>query len=123
MTIAKINGYPAIEPQLDRIPDFLKTKRCAVWIAEPRSGYKNKYNKAPRHPVTGNKIGADKPEMFGTYAQAVAALETGEYSGIGILLTGEGMVGVDIDDYEATFTAQKEVKAWVLEARKAGAYC
>ena len=121
MTIAKINGYPAVEPQLDRIPDFLKTKRCAVWIAEPRNGQPTKYNKAPRHPVTGNKIGADKPEMFGTYAQGVTALETGKYSGIGILLTDDEMVGVDIDDYKATFAAQDEVKTWVLEARKAGA--
>lgn len=124
MVISKIDGFPMVEPRPDNIPEFLQRKPCATWTAESKDGQPGKFNKAPRHPVTGIKVGANNPDSFGTFEQAVAALETGKYSGIGVLLTGDDLlVGVDIDNYEATFEQMPQVKAWVGKARKAGAYC
>ena len=97
--------------------------------AQPRSGHNqnpnkpDKYNKAPRSPETGQKIGTNKPHLFGSYDQAVAAYETGEYTGVGVLLTGDGLIGVDIDDMDETFADQPNVKAWVDAALSANAYC
>src|SRR5574343_78044 len=122
--IYKVAGFPVVEPHPDNIPEFLQRKPCATWTAEPKYGRPGKFNKAPRHPVTGIKVGANNPDNFGTFAQAVAALESGKYSGIGVLLTGDdSLVGVDIDNYEATFEQMPQVRTWVGKARKAGAYC
>ena len=112
-----------IAPKFENISDGLKTLRCAVWIAEPRQNKPGKFNKAPRSPETGRKIGTNEPHLFGTYDQAVAAYEAGGYTGVGVLLTGDGLIGVDIDDVDQTFADQPEVKAWVLAAIRADAYC
>lgn len=73
--------------------------------------------------MTGRKIGANKPHLFGTYEQAKAAYEAGVYTGVGVLLTGDGLIGVDIDDVDQTFADRPEVKAWALAAIKEDAYC
>lgn len=122
--IKKIDGFPIVEANPDKIPAFLHGKPFANWTAEPRTGQPGKFNKAPRNPITGAKVGADKPELFGSFTQAVLALDSGKFSGVGVLLTGDdGLVGVDIDSYKATFEQRPQVKAWVADARKAGAYC
>jgi primase-polymerase (primpol)-like protein len=112
-----------LAPVFENIPADLRELPWAVWIAEPRPGKPGKFNKAPRSPETGYKIGASKPHLFGTYEQAVTAYEAGGYTGVGILLTGNGLIGVDIDDVDQTFADRPEVKAWVLAAIKADAYC
>lgn len=118
------NSLPLfLAPIFDNIPAVLRELYWAVWIAEPRPGKPDKFNKAPRSPKTGDKIGTDKPHLFGTYDQAVAAYEAGGYTGVGVLLTGNGLIGVDIDDYPKTVVDRPEVKAWVRDAIKADAYC
>jgi putative DNA primase/helicase len=112
-----------LTPKLDNIPDALKQQPWAVWIAEPRSGKPGKFNKAPRCPRGGYRIGANQPEKFGTFAEAQAAYEAGGYTGVGVLLTGNGIIGVDIDYHADTFKAQPTVKQWVIAAIKVGAYC
>lgn len=123
INIKKTDGYPKVEPRLKGIPEALKAQPWAVWIAEPRPNQTGKFNKAPRSPVTGIKIGANDPTKFGTFAQAVTALESGRFSGLGVLLTDSGLVGWDVDDYRETFQQRSEVKALVAKARKARAYC
>ena len=110
-------------PQFAAIPTGLKAQPWAVWIAEPRDGKPGKFNKAPRSPKTGHKIGADKPQLFGTFEEAEAAYHTGKYTGIGLLLTGNGIIGVDIDDCKVTFANQLTVEQWVIDAINLGAYC
>ncbi len=107
----------------DNIPHALHTQPWAVWIAEPRHGKPGKYNKAPRSPSGGYKVGTDKPHLFGTFDAACAAYERGGYTGIGVLLTGNGIIGVDIDDVDETYAAQPFIKPWVDSALDAGAYC
>lgn len=117
MNPLKTNTSPTwLRPSFDNIPDDLKQQPWAVWIAEPRSDKPGKYNKAPRSPVTGFKIGSNQPHLFGTFDQAKTAYESGNYTGIGVLLTGNGIVGFDIDDYKNTFAKTPEVQAWVQKA-------
>lgn len=112
-----------LPPLPSNIPLALKNQPWAVWIAEPRPNKPGKFNKAPRSPSGGYKIGANKPELFGTFASACAAYERGGYTGIGVLLTGNGIIGVDIDDVETTYATLPQVKPWVERALQAGAYC
>ena len=112
-----------LAPRFDNIPEGLKERHWAVWIAEPRTGKPGKFNKAPRCPKTGSKIGTNKPHLFGTYDQAVAAYESGGYTGIGVLLTGDGLIGVDIDDASQTMSDQPAVAEWINTALASNAYC
>jgi primase-polymerase (primpol)-like protein len=110
-------------PKIKHIPDSLKQLPWGVWKAEPREGTSDKFNKAPRCPLSGRKIGANHPEKFGTFHEAKAAYETGQYTGVGVVLNGSGIVGVDIDDYADVFSLRPEVKAWLCQAIKQGVYC
>lgn len=112
-----------LTPQIEQIPDALKQQPWGVWKAEPRAGQPDKFNKAPRCPLSGRKIGANQSEKFGTFNEAKSAYETGNYTGIGVLLNRSGIVGVDIDDYVDVFSLRPEVKAWVRQAIKQGVYC
>jgi putative DNA primase/helicase len=112
-----------LTPVFETIPSDLHLQPWAVWRAEPRDGCSNKFNKAPRCPRTGRKIGANQPKLFGSYADAKSAFEVGNYTGVGVLLTGTGIVGVDIDNYAETFSSRHEIKQWVMTAIKSGIYC
>lgn len=112
-----------LEPIFKNIPEELRQLPWAVWKAEPRDGIVGKYNKAPRSPSTGKKIGADKPELFGTFDEAVKAYESGKWTGIGVLLIGNQIVGIDIDDAIELFDEKPEIKDWVYEAIGKGVYC
>ena len=118
-----VAGAQWLIPKFGNIPAELRSQPWAVWIAEPRLGKPGKFNKAPRNPATGIRIGADKPNLFGAFVEAKAVYETGRYTGIGVLLTGNGIIGVDIDDFKDTFRNQPEVSTWVTLARSSGAYC
>ena len=111
-------------PKIENIPEELKVQPWAVWTAEPRKGQPGKFNKPPRCPRIGRKIGADKPELFGTFDEAVHAFRSSkQYTGIGVLLTGNGIVGFDLDACIDLFGLQPEVQPWVAKALDAGSYC
>lgn len=110
-------------PNINSIPKALKQLPWAVWKAEPREGKPGKFSKAPRCPLQGITIGANQPEKFGTFDEAKNAYESGFYTGVGVLLNGTGIVGVDIDDYADVFTLRPEVKLWVQEVIEQGGYC
>lgn len=112
-----------LKPTLGNIPDALKQQPWAVWKAEPRPNNPDKYNKAPCCPTSGYKIGTNQPEKFGTFDAAKATYDRGGYTGVGVLLTGNGIIGVDIDDAVDTFKSKPEVHRWLLAAIKEGAYC
>lgn len=111
------------KPRFEEIPAQLKQLPWAVWIAEPREGKPGKFNKAPRSPITGIKIGANKPELFGSFEQAKTAYQCGKYTGVGVLLINNGIVGVDIDDYHQTVANMPAVATWLREALDTGVYC
>lgn len=112
-----------LQPKFENIPVELLQQPWGVWIAEPRAGNAGKYNKAPRSPQSGRKIGANDPSAFGTFEEAMRSYEQGGFTGVGVLLTGNGIVGFDIDNASETFKQQPEVRRWVAEAIKNGIYC
>lgn len=123
----KSNQQIWLTPIFGNIPDELKAQPWGVWIAEPRLDRNGdptgKWNKAPRNPLSGMKIGANQPEAFGTYEEAKQAYECGGYTGIGVLLTGSGIVGMDLDNCPTLFKERPEVSEWLREAIDKGIYC
>ncbi len=117
------SGQSFLMPLFENIPSALKQLPWAVWIAEPRKGKPGKFDKAPMCPITGRKIGTNKPALFGTFDQAQATYYRGGYTGVGVLLIGNGIIGIDIDDVRKVFAEQSEVRAWVRSALERGAYC
>jgi len=87
-----------LPPQLDKIPTDLKKKRqWVVWRAEGQAGMKP--IKVPYDPTLPNcRAKSNDPQSWGTYEQAEAAYLEGEHTGIGFVLNGGGMVGIDIDN-------------------------
>ena len=78
----------------DNIPAELKTERRWVcWKFEQRSG---KTTKVPYTP-TGGRAKSNTPETWAGFDECRAACENGRFDGVGIMLTGSGIVGVDID--------------------------
>lgn len=116
-----------LEPKFENIPFELQQLPWAVWKADPRLDEKDnptgKWNKAPRSPRTGVKIGANKPELFGTFQEAKTAFESGMYTGVGVLLTGCGITGFDIDNAKELTKDRPEVKAWLKTASESNVYC
>ena len=116
-----------LKPQFENIPVELRKQLWAVWRAEKKFDKEGsptgKWGKAPRSPKTGLMIGADKPTLFATFEEAKNAYETGSYTGVGVLLAGNGITGVDIDDAVNLFEERPQVRDWVKEAIKSGAYC
>ena len=115
-----------LQPIFQNIPSVLQEQPWGVWKAEPKIKdgiFTGKWSNAPRSPLTGLMIGADKPKLFGTFQQAQKAYESGNYTGIGLLLTGNEIIGVDVDDAVATFDKNPEIEVWVKEAMLSGIYC
>lgn len=112
-----------LQPQFDNIPASLLKMPWAVWRAEPRPNKPGKYNKAPRCPHSDRKIGADKPELFGSFEEAKSAYQNGPYTGVGILLIGNGIVGVDLDEVKTELSNNAALSQWLNLAIKCGAYC
>lgn len=112
-----------LRPKFENIPDQLKRLPWAVWRAEPRQGHPEKFNKAPLCPISGRKIGANKPELFGTFDAACAAYQSGNHTGVGVLLIGNGVVGIDIDDVVANMMKQPALPVWITAALDANIYC
>ena len=114
-----------LEPKFDLIPDDLLQLPWAVWRAEPRANQEGKFNKAPLKPTNtgGYKVGANKPSQFVTFDQAKAAYQSDLYTGVGVLLSKNEIVGIDIDDLDVTLTTNKQLSAWLKETLGNGTYC
>ena len=116
-----------LTPIFSNIPDELKSQPWGVWKAEPRldkSGNPTgKWGKAPRNPISGINIGANQPQAFGSYEEAKQAYEEGGYTGVGVLLTGSGIVGIDLDDCRSLMKARPEIVEWLEKAIDGGIYC
>lgn len=89
-----------LTPAFDKIPQALRDeKRWVVWATEGPAGAKP--TKVPYDPTLRNtRAKVNDPGTWGTFEQAVAAYEESEggYTGIGIMLDGTGLVGIDLDN-------------------------
>lgn len=66
------------------------------WAYQDRPG-SAKPAKVPYSPRTGERARVDHPEDFASFSEAMAAFQTGIYSGIGILIT-DNLCAIDIDN-------------------------
>ncbi|MBD5170070.1 MAG: AAA family ATPase [Oscillibacter sp.] len=81
------------------IPEELKeTAKYCVWKYEPRPE-PSKPAKVPYNPKTGQRASVSAPQTFGTFNEAVQALQSlpDGYEGIGILIAGP-IHAIDIDN-------------------------
>lgn len=86
-----------LAPRLNNIPEDLKKMRqWVVWRAEGQAG--TKPIKVPYDPtLTNSRAKSNDSQTWGTYGQAEAAYLEGGYTGMGFVLNGNGVVGIDID--------------------------
>ena len=87
-----------IAPQFDKIPPELrKLDRWVTWNFEPRKRGEapGKIPYAPTGPDA--RASSTDGKTWGTFEQAHAAYLKGGRTGVGIVLNGDGLVGVDID--------------------------
>src|SRR5437588_431994 len=81
--------------QLTSYPQFVN------WRYASRVG--GKYTKPPYSPKTGELADPTNPETWGNVGEALRALTTGKYNGIGFVLTDKDpFVGIDLDDCVGT---------------------
>ena len=71
--------------------DDLKAQRR--WV-----GYKSPTDKAPMNPHTGRNASSTDLATWATYAEATAAQARYRWHGVGFVLNGDGIVGIDLDD-------------------------
>jgi RecA-family ATPase len=121
-----VNEPSWLKPNFQDIPLALQQLPWAVWKAEARLDHAGnptgKWSKAPRNPKTGWNIPTNDPSKFGTFQEAQEAFATGQYTGVGVLLIGNGITGIDIDDAIDVFKTRPKVKDWVKAARNEKVY-
>lgn len=88
----------ALSVNLDNIPEELKgLRRWVCWVYEKRDPSDKDYSKLPKIAGSGRNASSTNPDTWTSFEQASRAYATGRYSGIGIVLDGDGLVGVDLD--------------------------
>lgn len=78
--------------QYKNIP--IELKELKQWVCWGKPGAKER--KQPFNPITNSPAKADKPTTWATYEDAVKAVKSAKYEGIGFMLT-YGYIGIDLD--------------------------
>jgi len=94
------NAKPAIPaPEPDSIPHDLRAEaRWVLWRLEWRDDRRGggRWDKTPYQPC-GRRARSNDPRTWTSFASTLAALDRGEFDGVGFVL-GDGFAGVDLDD-------------------------
>ena len=80
-------------PKLPALEELQARPQWVCWRKEERQGT---FTKVPYNARTGNKAQSDNPTTWASYAQAVQALRTGTYHGIGYVFHRD-YTGIDLD--------------------------
>lgn len=84
-------------PALKEIPQALKPwENRPQWVAFKAEERNGNITKPPKDPKTGRDAEVNNPKTWGTYQQAVEAVQRFSLDGIGIMLTGD-LMGIDLD--------------------------
>jgi primase-polymerase (primpol)-like protein len=95
-----------------RIPSALRALcRWVVWRAEERDGRSTKVPYMATRPTVRAKV--NDSATWGAFADAVATVEAGSVTGIGVML-GAGLVGVDLDRVRAERTGLVDADAMTI---------
>lgn len=110
MRKTKTTGH--VEDLLDNIPEELRLRpQWVVWRLEERD---NKPTKVPYIAGGVGKADTTNSETWRTFEEAVQALRTGRYDGIGFVFSsGDPFAGVDLDDCRDPET--DELEEWAAE--------
>ena len=102
-----------ISPQFDSIPKELRElKRWVIWKAVFRTD-KPKPDKVPYAPGYPNKpASSTDPNTWGSFNQARQSFLNGDWTGVGFVLNGDGIVGIDLDNCVAN--GEPSAKAMAL---------
>ena len=85
---------PHLDP--DAIPATLRdVPRWVAWRCQTRNG---KPTKTPYDAHGGNLASVSDPATWSPFSDALRTWQTGRYDGIGIVLTGDGIVALDYDN-------------------------
>ena len=85
--------------------ELTKRPRWVVWRLQQTK-------KVPFNPRNGRMAKCDDPSTWTTYSEAVKALESGRYGGLGFML-GDGIAGIDLDHCRDPRT--ELIQPWALE--------
>ena len=94
----KYTGYDAIIQE--NIPEDLKKRNTWVaWKAVPNAkNPEKKPQKIPINPETGRAAKSNDPTTWGTFKEALNRCKDDNLAGIGLMFSGDNLVGVDLDD-------------------------
>jgi hypothetical protein len=94
----KCEMHAFLPPRPENFPtELVKLSRWVVWKGEGPVG--SKPVKVPYDPtLIGNHAKVNESNTWGTFAQADAAYSEGGLTGFGIVLNGDGLAGIDIDN-------------------------
>ncbi len=103
-----------LQVNFDAIPDRLREYN--QWVVWRYAIVDEEIKKPPFDPTSGKRASVTRPETWGSFDEAQAAYQTGQFAGVGIVLTSAmGIVGIDIDHCieggEPTQEAAKIVRA------------
>lgn len=107
-----------LKPDYSALPQSLKDNyRWAVFKATPRPGKPGKFDKPPRNPVTFTKMGTNNPDNFGSFDDAQATLRKApdRWTGAGIILCGDDLIGIDVDDALTLLAERPDFTKWLGE--------
>lgn len=97
--------------QYANVPEQLKAfPRWVTYKIEHKDGRKTKI---PYNPNTGERAKAGQPRTWGRFEEAVSALNTGKYDGIGFEFHKDGFVGIDFDNCIENGVLNEWVSSWV----------
>ena len=110
MTEAKTTEF--LDESLDNIPEELRCRpQWVVWKLERR---KDKLTKVPYSPRTRKPAKSNDLMTWATFEEAVNALESGQYSGVGfVFCSGDPYTGIDLDDCHDPKSGV--IQEWALE--------
>ena len=93
------------------IPEELK--RLPNWVCWGKIGIQDGKKKMPWNPETGTAAKAGVPDTWTSFEKAAAAVERGQYEGVGFeFLPETGITGIDFDHCIDPVTGN--VDPWVL---------
>lgn len=85
------------------------------WVCWGKAGLPEDKKKIPWNPETGTPAKASNPSTWTSYDKAIAAVQRGEYTGVGFEFGGSGLVGIDFDHVINLETGQlvPQVLVWL----------